>query len=642
MLQRLKTNFGRATAIGLLLLTSACNHGLDTAEPTTVIEPVPQPEANNAPIVQKEVKPAAKPNPEPVEPAVKAKPAPAPAKPKPVEVVELLDSQAPAKAKTHMISTANPLATRAGLEILRKGGSAIDAAIAAEMVLTLVEPQSSGIGGGAYLLHFAAKSGDLEAYDGRETAPASAFPKMFQDKDGNRLPRKEARLAPQAIGVPGLLRMLELAHKKNGKLPWAQLFDPAIKLAEEGFLISPRLNSLVKKHKGLPLFATSKAYFFNSDGAASGAAKPVGTKLFNPALAKTFRKIAAGGADAFYTGDIAKAIVASVNKDGKNLAPMSLKDLAGYKAKKLEAVCSFYRAWLVCGAPPSTTGGITVLQVLGILQNFDLAKMEPGSADAVHLISEAARLAYADRAAYIGDPDFVKVPTAALLEPGYLSKRAGLISMEKSRGYAVAGNPNAGKTAWRWAPDLEEHGLSTTHLSVIDKDRNAVSMTASIATAFGSARMVEGFMLNNELTDFSFIPEKNGKPVVNRALGGKRPRSSMSPSLVFDGSGKLVLAIGSPGGMGIIGYVSQALIAMLDWKMNVQQAIDMPHFINRNRRDTEVEKGSPLEALKPALEARGHSIDVHRMTSGLHGVAVTKSGLEGGADPRREGVALGD
>lgn len=634
MLHSLRTYPGHATAMGLLLLTAACNHQLDTVEPALVIQTAPQP-------VTKKVVPAKPKITKPVVPvviAVPKKPAPVPSEPKSIEVVVLLESQAPTKAKSHMISTANPLATRAGLEILRKGGSAIDAAIAAEMVLTLVEPQSSGIGGGAYLLHFSAKSGDIEAYDGRETAPASAFPKMFQDSEGKRIPRKQARLAPQAIGVPGLLRMLELAHKKNGKLAWSQLFEPAIKWAEEGFLISPRLRSLAKKHKGLPLFAGSKAYFFTADGKV----RQTGTRLFNPALAKTFRNIAQNGADAFYTGEIAKAIVATVNKDGKNPAPMTLTDLAGYKPKKLEAVCAFYRAWLVCGAPPSTTGGITVLQILGILQNFDLSKMKPGSADALHIISEAARLAYADRAAYIGDPDFVKVPASALLDPAYLSRRAGLLSLSKARGHAVAGNPSFGKTAWQWAPDLEEHGISTTHLSVVDKDRNAVSMTASIATAFGSARMVEGFMLNNELTDFSFIPEKDGKPVVNRAQGGKRPRSSMSPSLVFDGSGKLVLAIGSPGGTRIIGYVARAIIAALDWKMNVQQAIDMPHFINRNKRDTEIEKGSPLEALVPALEARGHSVDIHRMTSGLHGIAVTKEGLEGGADPRREGIALGD
>ncbi len=537
-----------------------------------------------------------------------------------------------------MISSANPLATKAGLEILRKGGSAIDAAIAAELVLTLVEPQSSGIGGGAYMLHFASKNGSIEAYDGRETAPVTAFPRMFLDADGKRLPRKKARLAPQAIGVPGILRMLELAHKQHGNLPWAHLFDPAIKLAEDGFKISPRLHSLIGRHEGLPRFAETKDYFFTKDGNV----KTMFSVLKNPALARTLRAISKEGANAFYTGDIAKAIVAAVNKGVENPAPMTLADLSGYKAKRSEALCSFYREWLICGAPPSTTGGITVLQIMGMLQNFDLPGMKPGSADAVHLISEAARLAYADRAAYIGDPDYIKVPTAALLDPSYLKKRAALVSISKTRGYGVPGNPNSNKSAWKWAPDKEEHGLSTTHLSVVDKDGNAVSMTASIATAFGSARMVAGFILNNQLTDFSFFPERDGKPVVNRAQGGKRPRSSMSPSLVFDGSGNLVLAMGSPGGMRIIGYVAQSLIAALDWKMNVQQAIDMPHFINRNRRDTEIEKDSPLEALAPALEARGHKIDVHRMTSGLHGIAITKSGLEGGADRRREGVALGD
>jgi gamma-glutamyltranspeptidase/glutathione hydrolase len=632
MLHLMKIYVGRSTALVLMLLVAACNHHLNTAKPVTVVESQPTPVAKKTTAPRKEAVPAKALTVEPlVTPA--SKPAP-----KLIEVVELFESAPPARAKKHMISSANPLATKAGLEILRKGGSAIDAAIAAELVLTLVEPQSSGIGGGAYLLHFSAKNGSIEAFDGRETAPATAFPKMFLDADGKRLPRKQARLAPQAIGVPGILRMLELAHKQNGKLPWADLFEPAIKLAEEGFQISPRLHGLIGRHDGLPNFPATKEYFFTKDGNV----KTVFSVLKNPALARTLRTIAKNGADAFYAGDIARAIVAVVNKDGKNPAPMTLADISGYKAKRSEALCSFYREWLICGAPPSTTGGITVLQIMGILQNFDLPGMKPGSVDAIHLISEAARLAYADRAAYIGDPDFIKVPTAALLDPAYLKKRAALLSISKTRGHGVPGNPNLNKSAWRWAPDMEEHGLSTTHLSVVDKDGNAVSMTASIATAFGSARMAAGFILNNQLTDFSVFPERDGKPVVNRAQGGKRPRSSMSPSLVFDGSGKLVLAMGSPGGMRIIGYVAQSLVAALDWKMNVQQAIDMPHFINRNRRDTEIEKGSPLEALIPALEARGHKIDVHRMTSGLHGIAITKLGLEGGADPRREGVALGD
>jgi gamma-glutamyltranspeptidase/glutathione hydrolase len=632
MLHLMKTYVDRATGLGLLLLVAACNHHLDTKEPITVGDSEPAREAKQLSLSKKE-KEIAK--------AFKAElivtPTPEPIS-KLVEVVELFESAPPVKAKKHMVSSANVLATKAGLEILRKGGSAIDAAIATELVLTLVEPQSSGIGGGAYMLHFSAKNGSVESYDGRETAPANAFPKMFLDDDGKRLPRKQARLVPQAIGVPGILRMLELAHKKNGKLPWADLFKPAIKLAEDGFRISPRLHRLIALHEGLSKFPITKEYFFTKDGNV----KKLFSVLKNPALARTLRAIAKDGANVFYTGNIAKAIVAVVNKDGKNPAPMTLLDMSGYKAKRSEALCSFYREWLICGAPPSTTGGITVLQIMGMLQNFDLPSMNPGSVDAIHLISEAARLAYADRAAYIGDPDFIKVPMAALLDSAYLKKRAALISISKTRGYGVPGNPSSNKSAWKWAPDKEEHGLSTTHLSVVDKDGNAVSMTASIATAFGSARMVAGFILNNQLTDFSFFSERDGKPVVNRAQGGKRPRSSMSPSLVFDGSGKLVLAIGSPGGMQIIGYVAQSLIAALDWNMNVQQVIDMPHFINRNRRDTEIEKGSSLEALVPALEARGHKIDVHRMTSGLHGIAITKFGLEGGADPRREGVALGD
>ena len=541
-----------------------------------------------------------------------------------------------AHAQKFMVASADRRATQAGLDVLRKGGSAVDAAIAVQMVLTLVEPQSSGIGGGAFLLHFNAKDGKVEAYDGREWAPASATPRMFLGSDGKRRKSADVRPGGLSVGVPGVLRMLERAHKDHGKRPWAELFEPAIDLSEKGFTISPRLAQSIARRKDLGRFSSARNYFFDGDGKP----KRAGTLLANPQLAETFRTVAAGGADAFYKGPIADAIRRTIANADLNPAVMSAADLANYPAKKRDPACLFYRTWLICGMPPPSSGGITTLEILGMLQKFDLPKMEPGSAAAVHLALEASRIAFADRDTYIADPDFIPVPTAGMLDPGYLALRAGEISAERSIGKADPGMPGPGAFNYKGSGELAA-GNSTTHFAIVDGDGNAVSMTSSIESAFGARLMARGFLLNNQLTDFSFTPTANGAPVANRPGPRKRPRSSMAPTLVIGGDGKLVMAIGSPGGSRIIGYVAKTLIAALDWNKPIQEAIDFPHFINRNGR-TELEKGTMLEKIKPALEGLGHEVRVRAFSSGLHGIRIRDDGLHGGADKRREGVALGE
>jgi gamma-glutamyltranspeptidase/glutathione hydrolase len=534
-----------------------------------------------------------------------------------------------------MVAAANPLAAEAGLVILRRGGSAVDAAIAMQMVLNLVEPQSSGIGGGGFLLHYESGSGESTAYDGRETAPSAASAEMFLRPDGTAKDFFEAAVGGWAVGVPGLVAMLETAHRRHGRLPWAQLFAPAIRLAEVGFAVSPRLHALIARDRYLKTFPGTAAYFFRADGSP----RQVGEVLVNRALAETFRAIAAGGAAAFYRGAIARDIVAAVTEAGVNPGRMGEEDLARYSAKARAPVCQPYRIWLVCGMPPPSSGGATTLQALGILEAFDLSALEPGSVAAVHLVSEASRLAFADRNLYLADPDFVPVPLGALLSPAYLARRAALISPSRSMGRARAGAP-AGMTEAPLAPQAARSRAATTHMSAVDADGNAVAFTSSIENVFGSRLMVRGFLLNNQLTDFSFRPEIDGRPVANRPAPGKRPLSSMAPTLVFDARGRPVMAVGSPGGPRIIGYV-KALVAALDWGLDVQQAIDLPNHVNRNR-ETEIEAGTPLVELRGALQEMGHEVAVRELTSGLHGIMVTDSGLEGGADPRREGVALGD
>ena len=538
-----------------------------------------------------------------------------------------------------MVASANPHASHAGQAMLRAGGSATDAVIAMSLVLTLVEPQSSGIGGGAFLLRFDAATGSVLAYDGRETAPGSASPTQFLDGDtGAPLAFLDAAIGGTSVGVPGLLRMLEMAHAAHGHLPWARLFAPAIALAEDGFLISPRLHALVAGDQALAGSPSVRSTFYDADGVP----RAVGDRLTSPALAEVLRAVATGGADAFYSGPLAQDIVDGVNGAWRRPGSMTLADLAGYRAVVRDPVCAPYRAWRVCGMGPPTSGGITVLQILGILSHFDVAKLGVGAPEAVHLFAEASRLAYADRAVYIADPDHIDVPTAALLAPDYLARRAALITPGRALGTADPGqlDREAG------APDISPELPSTSHMVAVDAQGNAVTMTASIEHAFGSRIMVRGFLLNNELTDFAFQPEVDGRPVANRLAPGKRPRSSMAPTLVLDGAGeKLVMALGSPGGSRIIDYVARTLVWTLDFGLDVQTAIAAPNVVNRNGK-TEIE-GMPghetwTTRTRAALTALGHDVVVRDLNSGLQAIQVTPTGYRGGADPRREGLVLGD
>ncbi|VFR33412.1 Gamma-glutamyltranspeptidase [plant metagenome] len=539
-----------------------------------------------------------------------------------------------AHASKHMVATANPLASEAGQRMLRKGGSVMDAAIAAQLVLNLVEPQSSGIGGGAFLMLYTAADQTLRGYDGRETAPASAGADRFL-KGGKPIPFDDAVNSGLSVGTPGLLRMLELAHRQHGKLPWATLFQPAIDLAEQGFPVSPRLHTLTAGNRALARQPAAAAYFLQADGSAW----PVGHRLKNPAFAEVLRAVAAGGADAFHTGPIARDIVAAVRGHAVP-GDLSEADLRGYQARERDPVCGRYRMYQVCGMAPPSSGGIAVLQMLGMLEQHALREQKPASLAAVHFFSEAGRLAYADRDRYVADPDFVDVPVKAMLDPAYVQARGALIRPDRSMGEAAPGDP-AGLLAQRGV-DATPELPSTSHLVAVDDDGNALSMTTTIESEFGSKIFVRGFLLNNELTDFSLSgTDDAGRAVANRVEPGKRPRSSMAPTLVFR-NGQPYMAVGSPGGSAIINYVAKTLVGVLDWNLDIQAAIDLPNFGSRNKA-TELEEGTAVATLAPALQRMGHAVQVLPFPSGVHGIVIQRDGLlEGGADPRREGRALGD
>jgi gamma-glutamyltranspeptidase/glutathione hydrolase len=553
-----------------------------------------------------------------------------------------------------MVVAANPLAVEAGTDTLAAGGSAVDAAIAVQMVLNLVEPQSSGIGGGAFMVTFDPKRGKVETWDGRETAPMAADGSLFMTPSGP-MGFSAAVIGGRSVGTPGVLRMLELAHKEKGKLPWARLFEPAIALCERGFALSPRLHAALSgANAALKTDPVTGPYFYQADGTP----KPVGTIIRNPELAATLRAIAAGGADAFYTGLIAADIVARVRSHPTNPGLLAAADLAAYRAKKREPVCGTYRGRTICGMGMPSSGTATVLMTLAMLEGFDLKAMGPNTADAVHLISEAYRLAYADRGQYMADADFVNVPLAGLIDRNYLAQRAKLISMTQSMGVPPVGRPPGCCAAVAGAGTHHEAG-GTSHLSIVDRDGNAVSMTTTIESAFGSYQMVRGFLLNNQLTDFSFTPTTAaGAPVANRVEPGKRPRSSMAPVLVFDDRMRLAAIVGSPGGAAIIQYVTRTLVGLYDWDLDIQQAIDLGNFGAQTTATTQLERGSSVAGLASALAARGHAVSVVDINSGLHGIAFdgTRDGERrpgratsapgrtrwaGGADPRREGSAAG-
>jgi gamma-glutamyltranspeptidase/glutathione hydrolase len=545
-----------------------------------------------------------------------------------------------ATAKTEMVVAANPLAAEAGLSMLRKGGSAVDAAIAVQMVLNLVEPQSSGIGGGTFLLTWDQATKTLLNIDGRETAPAGATPELFLDAEGKPLPRKAAMESGKSIGVPGVLAALKLAHDKYGKLPWADLFQPAIALARDGFAVSPRLAGLLAESDPASFAPGALAYFFD----AAGRPLPTGYNLKNPALAATFEEIAEHGPSAFYDGDIAKEIAAAVDSDPRGTGSMTPQDLADYHAKFREPVCVTYRGFDVCGAAPPSSGALTVDQILALIEPFDLGK-KPLTPEAVHLIVEAERLAFADRNRYIADPDFVPTP-AGLLDRSYLQQRRALIDPKRARSDVTAGAPPNTRQG-DYGRDRTIESIGTSHISIVDKNGNAVSMTTTIEQAFGSRLMVRGFLLNNQLTDFSFVPvDDDGRPVANRVEPGKRPRSSMDPTIMFAaGSGtnprELRFLLGSPGGPGIILFVTKAIIAMIDWGLDPEAATGLVNFGSTGDAFL-IEPGARWDQLADDMKSLGHEVKRLDLTSGLAIIGATPDGLEGGADPRREGVALGD
>lgn len=543
------------------------------------------------------------------------------------------------RAETMMVVAANPLAAEAGFRMLKEGGSAVDAMIATQLVLNLVEPQSSGIGGGAFLVYYDSESGETVTYDGRETAPLEAGPDLFLSDTGEALSFWDAVVGGLSVGTPGTVRLLAAAHADHGILEWSRLFQPAIELAENGFEVSPRLAGLLSGDSAerLRTYPRARDYFF-----PGGEPLQVGDTLKNPEFAETLRAIAEGGAAAFYTGPIAEDIVNTVRNAEGNPGLMALEDLERYKVVERPPVCALYRSYDVCGMGPPSSGGLTVGLTLGILNHFDMAGFGPDTVDGWHLFAEASKLAYADRDLYMADSDFVRMPTAGLLDPAYLTVRAQLVSLDSAQETPVAAGNPPWTDAVRYGADASHEQPGTSHIAIVDAGGDVLSMTTTIESGFGSNLMVRGFLLNNELTDFSFEPVNDGRPVANRVEPGKRPRSSMAPTIVFDQAGEPFLAIGSPGGSRIIPYVAGTIIGVIDWDLNVQEAINLGHVTNRNG-DTDLEAGTEAEALAEGLTARGHTINVRDLTSGLHGIQFMEDGtLLGGADPRREGLAIGE
>lgn len=553
---------------------------------------------------------------------------------------------------TSMVSAAHPLAVKAGMDILEKGGSATDAAIAVQAVLGLVEPQSSGLAGGGFFLHFDATTDELTSWDGRETAPLAVTPDIFANRAGTMEGFVAAMTSPDAVGVPGIPALLETVHQKYGRLSWAELFTPAIKLAENGFNITPRLYYLLSTDPFLQLNASARELYFisNKDVSATSSdratsklkAKAIGTSLRNPAYADTLKSLAESGAQSFYTGKIGKEIIADL-ADLQAQQSLTSEDFAIYQSKQRPNLCRPYRAYKVCSMGPPSSGGVALLQILGVMSHFDMTPNPIGGATFVHLMTEATRLAFADRAKYVGDSDFVEVPVSSLLDESYLRQRSQLIDPEHALQNISPGTFNHPKkaTSYLTAPSPEQP--STTHFAIRDKQGNVVSMTSSVEAAFGSRIMSGGMFLNNQLTDFSFLPEVDGKLVANSVAAGKRPRSSMTPVIIFNQDGSFFAAIGSPGGPKIISYVAQTVIALLDYDLTMQEAINLPRHVTTGKA-LEMEAETPLTKLKPKLEAMGQKVVLKRQHSGLHGIRLSKNQateiIDGGADPRREGRVL--
>lgn len=539
------------------------------------------------------------------------------------------------RAKSWMAVTANPRATEAAAEMLRDGGTAVDAAIAAQLVLGLVEPQSSGLGGGAFALVWDGVAKRLTSFDGRETAPVAATPTLFQDARGEPLGFLDAVIGGKSVGVPGTPRLLETMHRRAGKLPWRRLFEPAIRLAENGFIVSPRMAAQVAEAaERLSRLPATRDYFL-PDGRPVAA----GDRLKNPAYAETLKALRDGGAQAFYDGAIAADVVAAVRNAPANAGEMTAGDLARYRVVEREPVCAPYRTYEVCGMGPPSSGGIAIAQILAMIEPVDMAALGARSPEAWRRIGDASRLAFADRDRYVADPAFVPQPAKGLIARDYLAARAKLLDGDKALPSVEAGVPKFSH-ALNFAPGPALDLPSTSHLSVVDAEGGAVAMTTTIESGFGSHLMARGFLLNNELTDFSFRTHKDGVPIANRVEPGKRPRSSMAPTIVFK-DGAPVFVVGSPGGSQIIGYVAKTLVAWMDWGMDPAAAVALPNMLNRNG-PYELEKGSAAEGFADALRAMGYETRTIDLTSGLHAIAIGPDELTGGADPRREGAAIGE
>ncbi|WP_305373613.1 gamma-glutamyltransferase [Photobacterium leiognathi] len=543
-------------------------------------------------------------------------------------------SQQLVKGNEWMIATANKYASEAGADVLSKGGSAVDAMITAQLVLGLVEPQSSGIGGGGFLVYWDNDNNQMTTFDGRETAPFAATPRLFQDNQGKPLKFYDAVVGGRSVGTPGTIKLLWRSHEQYGKLAWKSLFLPAIKLAKDGFVVSPRLAAMIEKDaNNLSRYPATKAYFFDNDGNPIKA----GTKLTNPAYANTLLQIADYGPKAFYQGDIARDIVATVQQAEGNPGVLNTMDLASYSVKQREPICAPYRQYKVCGMGPPSSGALTLGQILAMLNHYPLAKLGADNVESWRLIGDASRLAFADRSRYMADSDYVPMPTRGLLDPAYLAQRAALLQGKQALTKVEPGSPpwnHAQKQTSNEALELP----STTHLSIVDEEDNVVSLTSTIENSFGSRLMVRGFLLNNELTDFSFRSQIDGVPIANRIEPGKRPRSSMTPTIVMKDN-QPVLTIGSPGGSQIIGYVAKTLVAYLDWGMDLQQAINLPNMNNRFGT-FELEQNTAATAWAPKLEKLGYKTQIKDLNSGIQAISIAPDLLTGAADPRREGKVI--
>lgn len=543
-----------------------------------------------------------------------------------------LTQQQQVYAKKYMVASANPLATEAGYDILKQGGSAVDAMIAVQSTLSLVEPQSSGLGGGAFVVYWDNKTKTLTTFDGRETAPLKADEKLFLDEQGKPLKFMQAVVGGRSVGTPSIPLLMEQLHQRYGQVAWSSLFQKPIALAEQGFVVSSRMaQSIQQNQESLQRFAETKAYFF-----PQGQALQAGQILKNPDYAQSLRDLAKQGAKPFYTGTYAQNIVNVVNNSPENAGVLSLADFQKYRVIERKPVCASYREYQVCGMDAPSSGGIAVGQIVGMLNQFPQQKIQEKSIDSLRILGDASRLAFADRDYYVADPSFVTVPSQALLKPEYLQQRAALLKQSTQ----ALTDVKAGDLGVTQATGKAVELPSTSHIVVVDAQGNVLSMTTSIENAFGSTLMANGYLLNNQLTDFSFEPSKNGVAVANRVEAGKRPRSSMAPTIVLK-NGEPYLAVGSPGGSRIIGYVAKTLMAHIDWGMDIQQAISAPNVLNRFG-SFELEQHSTASQLAPSLQQIGYKTDVRDLNSGVQGIVITKDGLIGGADPRREGKVMGD